>query len=1235
MVLAKLVRAGGLAVLGAGALLAGSPRVLAESAPYLPARFRHFTVADGLSDARTRALLQDSRGFLWVGTVDGLDRYDGLRFRTFRHDASVAGSLGQGVPAALAEDGQGRIWVGLLGGGLSRYDPSTERFTRYRHDPGDPSSLASDYVQAVLVDPDGSVWAGTRVGLCRLDAKSGRFTRFLHDPADPEGLSSNEVTSLRRDRKGALWVGTGGGGLNRLVPGVGDDPPRFERWRHDPQDRRSLSSDDVRALLEDREGRLWVGTWDTGLNRLDADERGFVRYRSKIHDATTLGADRIYDLKEDHAGRIWVATWGGGLCALDPRTGRAMRFSPDPGDPDGLSHANVTTVYEDRGGLLWITTAGGGLHVLDLEAKGFRRHAVTGPRPGGLTTPDVRSVLRDRQGDLWVGTAGGGLHRIDRDGRTVERFRHRPDDPGSLADDNVWALLEDRRGTLWVGTFGGLDRFDPRSRRFLHHRHDPRDAGSLSNDTVYALHEDGQGRLWIGTWRGLNRLDGEGGRFVRYPVQRQHPETDAADPIVSITDDAAGNVWLGAHQLLFRLDPATGDRTRFSPEPELEAMDGPPFYRVLKRDAGGRVWVTTKSGVAELLPRAAGPPEFRVLAVAPEGGIVASIERADDGTLWLGTSRGLVRYDARNNRVRLYDRAHGLAGDSFSWNASFRTPQNELLFGAAEGLTSFLPERIRDDTKAPPVVMTGLRLGAREVTPGDPLLPRALPETIHVHVPAEERAVTLEFAALSFRAAERNRYRYRLEGFEREWNELRSGRREVTYTNLRPGSYLFRVVAANADGVWNEEGASLAIDVLPPWWNAWWFRSLSVLGLAALLVSAHWLRLRAISHRTERLEQEVRERQLAQQTLAQSERQMRLIADALPVLIAYVAADRRCLFANLASERWIGRPRDSLAGQPIERILPADVLAAAQPHIARALGGRTESYEFAGISTKGEKRLIAATLIPHGNGDGTVLGFFTLAQDITKRVRTEEAFRRQHDQLAHASRVLTLGELAAALAHELNQPLTAILGNAQAARRLHAQGPESAPEVAETLDDIARETSRAGEIIRRLRELVRRGEARRAPLDLNQAILGLEPLLRSAALEHDVDLSLELHPDLPTVLGDGVQVQQVVLNLARNGLDALRAVPREGRRLRIRTALCPESAVVEVIDSGPPLEAELVAKLFAPFYTTKPDGLGMGLAITRSIVEAHGGRIVAERNPTGGLTLRVNIPWPRSESARP
>jgi two-component system sensor kinase FixL len=360
-------------------------------------------------------------------------------------------------------------------------------------------------------------------------------------------------------------------------------------------------------------------------------------------------------------------------------------------------------------------------------------------------------------------------------------------------------------------------------------------------------------------------------------------------------------------------------------------------------------------------------------------------------------------------------------------------------------------------------------------------------------------------------------------------------------------------------------------------------------------------------------------------------RQLQLIADALPVLIAYVDENRRCVFANLAYERWLGRPRAELPGKRIEEILPADLWPAVEAPVARALAGAGSSFEVE-VGAAGAKRRIASTLVPHADGNGTFRGFYVLAQDLTDRARTEEALRLQQERLAHTSRVLTLGELAAAIAHELNQPLTAILGNAEAARMLHARPESPREEVDDALRDIASDAARGGEIIRKLRDLVRRRESTKDILDVNMAVRSVEPFLRAGALADEVRMELDLAADLPEVRGDAIQIQQVVLNLARNAVEAMRPVPPAERRLRIRTAREDGAIAVEVTDSGPPLAEEALDRLFVPFLSTKRDGLGMGLSISRSIVESHGGEIAGRRNPNGGLTMRFTLPLPAREA---
>jgi PAS domain S-box-containing protein len=1188
--------------------------------------FHHFTTRDGLSDTRIRALHQDRRGFLWIGTADGLNRYDGYGFRVFRHDPADPHSLGPGLVTAIAEDGEGRLWLGLLEGGVSRFDPRTETFTHFRHDPTIAHSLSVDDVTALALDRAGRVWVGTgEGGLNRLDPASGQVTRFRYDPNDDRSLPSDEVTAIASDRSGVLWVGTAGGGLARLAGDV--EPARFQTFRHDPKDRRSLSSNDVRAIREDRDGHLWIGTWDAGLNRLDPARTRVTRHSDGDGGRTGAARERIYDLLQDQSGALWIATWGGGLRRLDPVTGRSERFLADPGDPTSLSHANVASLLEDRSGLLWIGTEGGGLNQIDLRAKPFVRYAVTGDRGGGLSGRDVRSVIRAADGSVWAGTAGHGLNRIDRANNRITRFVHEAADPHSLADNDVWALLQDRRGTVWAGTFGGLDRFDASSGRFVHYRHRRNDPHSLSHDVVYSVFEDSADRLWVGTWDGLNLLDRATGRVVWHRVPGVNPTT-----VRFIVEGHAGALWLGVERRLVRFDPATGVFDVVA-DPARPDDSGAGRLWGMRFDSGGRGWVAASRGLAELsFSETASPPVLRRLG-ADDGmprAFAMSVEVAADGQLWLGTTTGLLRYDPTRERpARLYQAADGLP-DGFNPDAAFRARDGELFFGATGGLTSFRPAEIDDEqAPRPPVVLTALGLSHQTVSigSGSPLQ-QSVGHTTAIELAHDSPVLTLEFAALSFRAPQLNRYRYRLAGFDDAWREVKDGTHTATYTNLAPRRYVFHVQGSNSDGVWNEQGATLSIHIRPPWWATWWFRALAIVSVAALLLAVHRHRTRAVEARSERLEREVREREMAQLALMRSERQLRLIADALPVMIAYVDAEGRIGFSNLASEKWFSRPRSELEGRLVKEVLPAEVYAQVEEHIDMAQGGERVDFDIALAGPGQPRRRISSTLVPHAEGHGRVLGFYAFAQDITERVRIQEELHRQHEQLAHASRVSTLGELATALAHELNQPLTAVLSNAHATLRLHAARPglPVSEDVEETLRDIAQDAARAGEIIRRLRDLIRKGTSKKGPLDLNQAIRGVETLVRAAALENDVAMALDLAPNLPPCDGDAIQIQQVILNLVHNGVEAMRSMAKAERRMVMRTLRDKDAVAVSVEDSGPPLAQEVFDRLFMPFYTTKENGLGMGLSISRSIIQAHGGTIEAHRGKARGLIVRFTLP---------
>jgi two-component system sensor kinase FixL len=384
-------------------------------------------------------------------------------------------------------------------------------------------------------------------------------------------------------------------------------------------------------------------------------------------------------------------------------------------------------------------------------------------------------------------------------------------------------------------------------------------------------------------------------------------------------------------------------------------------------------------------------------------------------------------------------------------------------------------------------------------------------------------------------------------------------------------------------------------------------------------------------------EREAHGRETAQEALMRRERQLRLMADALPIMLAYVDAEGRLQLCNRALEERFRRPRAELEGQAVDKILPPGIYSRVRESMEMAQGGERVDFDLAVGGPGAGRRRLSATLVPHADETGRVLGFHAFVQDVTERVRTQEELHRQHDQLAHALQVSTLGEMATSLAHELNQPLTALLGNARAALRLYSasRSPSAgvSEDVQETLSDIAHDAARAGEILRHLRDLIRKDESKKAPLDVNQAIRGVEGLVRAAALENDVALSLDLAPGVTLCVGDAIQIQQVVLNLVHNGMEAMRCVPRPERRMVVRTLREKEGVVVSIEDAGPPVSQEVLDRLFTPFFSTKENGLGMGLSVSRSIIQDHHGHIEARRGGARGLVVRFTLPTAGSQAS--
>jgi len=818
-------------------------------------RFRHLSVEDGLSQEAVHAVLQDSRGLLWFGTQDGLNRYDGYDITVFNHDPKDPTSLSNGWIWSLIEDSHGNIWVGTDGGGLNRFFPDREAFERFVSEPSDPFSLSHNSIRTMYEDRAGKLWVGTDGGgLNRLDPDSRRFTRFANDPSNPTSLSNDQVRSITEDAAGALWIGTHGGGINIFDA----SQETFLHLRHDEDTPHSLGEDRVRVIRQTAEG-LWIGTYESGLDRYDAATGRFTHFVHDANDSASLADDRVRDLFEDSTNRLWVAT-DGGLSIWTPATRAFVSHVHDPSEPNSLSDDRVNTVIEDAGGVLWVGTYSG-LNKWNLATGAFEIYQRNPDAPTGLASDVITAFNEDADGNIWVGTYGGGLTRIDAESGALSRLTNDQDDPTSLADDRVMALHSDDAGHLWIGTYdNGLDRLDPDSGTIVHYRHDPDDPDSLSANGVTVIAGDRFGALWVGTYRGgLHRFDSETGSFAHYRHDPGNPTGLGSDSVLALHEDETGALWIGTDGAgLSRYDRRSSTFSHYVNDPSDPTSLSSNTPWAIHQDRRGGFWIGTQSdglNYWDPLDRQALKPKFKryLRGEGLPSSVVYGILEDDQDNLWLSTSRGLTRLHPPTGRLKNYDITHGLQGNDFNFGAQFRSRDGRMFFGGSNGFNVFHPEDVRDNEHAPPVVLTEFLKFNQSVPLG------GLTDGVPIELSYKDSVVAFEFAALDFTAPAHNQYRYRLDGLESEWNELGDVRR-MTYTNLEAGEYTLRVQASNNDGFWNEEGMALALVVGAPPWRAWWailVYVLSTVGAILAMVRRQMGKLERQEEYSHKLEQEV------------------------------------------------------------------------------------------------------------------------------------------------------------------------------------------------------------------------------------------------------------------------------------------------------------------------------------------------------------------------------------------
>jgi ligand-binding sensor domain-containing protein/signal transduction histidine kinase len=839
----------------------GNSPLLINLPPTTDFKFTHLGLEDGLSQSAVGVILQDSRGFMWFGTQDGLNRYDGYNFVVYRNDPNELTSLGGNQIRAIVEDSSGVLWVGTSGGGLNKYDPNTDTFVRYMHDPDNPNSLKNDMVWKIWQDEVGLLWLYTEDGwLTEFNPISETFTHYQFTRSTPSNLdiAYYETKSIYQDKTGIFWLGNYKGGLASFDRKTG----QFSYFFHDPDDAASIGAGGVTNIYEDETGNLWISTTEGGLNLLDRESKRFKRFLYNSDDPYSISDNNCQQIYQDHTKNYWVAT-SKGLNLFDPGTGNFIRYLKDPSNPYALSNDNINTIYEDRGGILWLGTDGG-INKLDRGAIQFSHYRNLPGDLNSLSTSYIYSIYEDQNGILWVGGDDGVLNRFDRNRNQVTHYEPDADNPNALNSSwSVSAIYEDSTGTFWVGTFnGGLHTFDRKTEQFQRYLHSPYLPHSIASDIILAIYEDSAGTLWVGTdGGGLNRFDRQNQEFYSYTRDFDNLNNPIPGNVRSIYEDRFGLLWLTSwYEGLTCFDPQTEQFVNYRHDPgNTQSLSNDLTYAV-HEDQEGVLWIGTDGGLDRFDRQNATFKHYTVKDGLPNNVIYAIMED-ESRNLWVSTNRGVSEFNPRTEIFHNYNVFDGLQSDELNQNAFFQSDSREMFFGGVKGLNAFYPEQITRNPYRPPVILTDLQIFNQSVAIGtDSILQKSIWDTEKIILNYDQDVFSLAFAALSYAAPEANQYRYKLEGFDDKWNEVDAKRRFATYTNIPPGDYIFLVQAANEDGVWNEEGVSLNITITPPWWGTWWFRASVIAALLSLILIGYRWRLRSIHQRNLELELLVTER---------------------------------------------------------------------------------------------------------------------------------------------------------------------------------------------------------------------------------------------------------------------------------------------------------------------------------------------------------------------------------------
>lgn len=809
-------------------------------------KFSHLSVEQGLSHKDAYCILQDSKGFIWLGTKNGLDLYDGYKIQGFKHNPQDKNTLPSNDIRALAEDNEGYIWAGTYDSGLIRLNRHTKKGRTYTT--ANTKALTSNSIYAIHKDRKGNIWIGTfGGGLVRFNAKTQQFTAYRNEHGNHNSISSDNILAIHEDNESNLWLGTFGGGLCKFDPEKGIFRSSFLK-----------NNVDIYAIAEDRKGYLWLGTYGKGLIRLHKQTGTSELF--PLPSGEGSGGDFIRAIKVDAVGTLWIGTEkGGGLKYFDPYQRRFQTYKHNATQPASLGSDNINALLLDKSGVLWIATQGSGADHFDTQNALFHTY-VSGENAPQFTAGAVNALYEDYAQTLWIGgTFGDGLALYAYDRLQGTYSVHRLPIHSDLAGFNysITSLSEDDLGNIWVGTAeNGLYRYNRQSKALKVFTN--KNSG-LSSNGIETIYKDRKGILWIGTYEGgLCRLDPHRENFHTYVHQSGNPASLANNTVKVIYEDKAARLWLGSRDGgLCRFNPQTN---RFKTYKSTRGVAGSLPSNSIRAitESGDDVWIGTDAGICKYQPGTETFMRINERNGLPENDVCAML--ADkQGNLWISTfSKGIARFNPKTHQIRHFTTGEGLHSNEFTQWAAYKNHAGMLFFGGSQHLISFAPEQVMDLQYTPPVYLTSFSFFDQDKNQKQEFA-QPLEKLKVIELNHNDNFFEFEFTFLNYISTDKNTFAYMMEGVDKDWKTV-GDRRLASYTNIDPGEYVFKVKAADKFGNWTKKGASVSIVIHPAWYDTW----LARLTAAALVISSVWLyyrsRIRFFQKQKEILERQVRER---------------------------------------------------------------------------------------------------------------------------------------------------------------------------------------------------------------------------------------------------------------------------------------------------------------------------------------------------------------------------------------